>query len=83
MYYKKARYGYARGRGRGSYDYVRKIESRYRAYAALLDTFRKQQEAVRWLNCAYAPEWLLDDSARCRFPEHLAGSGGAQQAGPQ
>lgn len=40
-YYRKARYGYARGKE--PYDYVRKIEARYRTYVALLDAHQRQQ----------------------------------------
>lgn len=39
-YYKKARYGYARGRE--PVDYVRRIEARFHIYAALLDAHRRQ-----------------------------------------
>lgn len=69
-YYKKARYGYARGRE--PYDYVRKISARYRAYAALLDTYRKQQEAASALTCTCLPVWLDDLAAHCRLPAGLA-----------
>ncbi len=43
-YYRKARYGYARGRE--PYDYVRKIEARFRTYVALLDAHKQQSDDV-------------------------------------
>ncbi|MBB3063711.1 transporter substrate-binding domain-containing protein [Microbulbifer rhizosphaerae] len=41
-YYKKARYGYARGRE--PVDYVRRIEARFHIYAALLDAHRRAND---------------------------------------
>ncbi|WP_299598560.1 transporter substrate-binding domain-containing protein [uncultured Microbulbifer sp.] len=46
-YYSKARYGYARGRE--PYDYVRKIQARYRTYAQLLDDYERQKPAVSYI----------------------------------
>ncbi|MBN8432427.1 transporter substrate-binding domain-containing protein [Microbulbifer salipaludis] len=41
-YYEKARYGYARGQE--PYDYVRKINARFRTYVALLEDYERRQE---------------------------------------
>ncbi len=77
-YYKKARYGYARGRE--PYDYVRKIAARFRTYAALLEAFERQQQ-VGALSCTALPLWLtthlggLAHIAECREPK---GEGVAQ-----
>ncbi|MFC6980795.1 transglycosylase SLT domain-containing protein [Microbulbifer taiwanensis] len=43
-YYRKARYGYARGQE--PVDYVRKIEARYRTYVALLDAYRRHNQVT-------------------------------------
>jgi len=43
-YYRKARYGYARGRE--PFDYVRKIEARFRTYVALLNAYQRQRHAA-------------------------------------
>lgn len=42
-YYEKARYGYARGKE--PFDYVRKIQARFRTYVALLEDYERRQEA--------------------------------------
>ena len=54
-YYEKARYGYARGQE--PYDYVRKIQARYRTYVALLEDYerRQQSETGRLLDPLYPP----------------------------
>ncbi|SEA36927.1 transporter substrate-binding domain-containing protein [Microbulbifer marinus] len=62
-YYKKARYGYARGRE--PFDYVRKIEARFRTYVALLDAYRRQQQ-VTSLSCWAMPEWAADFLVDCK-----------------
>ncbi|WP_237058200.1 hypothetical protein [Microbulbifer sediminum] len=54
-YYKKARYGYARGHE--PYDYVRKIAARFRTYVSLLEAFKRQQQ-VGSLTCAALPSWV-------------------------
>ncbi|QKX17415.1 transporter substrate-binding domain-containing protein [Microbulbifer sp. YPW1] len=41
-YYEKARYGYARGQE--PYDYVRKIQARYRTYVALLEDYKRRSD---------------------------------------
>ena len=56
-YYEKARYGYARGQE--PYDYVRKIQARYRTYVALLEDYKRRNssETGRILDHFY-PEFL-------------------------
>ncbi|SHF60966.1 membrane-bound lytic murein transglycosylase F [Microbulbifer donghaiensis] len=61
-YYKKARYGYARGRE--PYDYVRKIEARFRTYVALLDAYRRQQQAAS-ISCPAMPPWAVKYLEAC------------------
>ncbi|WP_160154450.1 transporter substrate-binding domain-containing protein [Microbulbifer sp. ALW1] len=56
-YYEKARYGYARGQE--PFDYVRKIQARFRTYVALLEDYERRQEAETGL--------LLDPL----YPEYL------------
>ncbi|WP_261319558.1 MltF family protein [Microbulbifer agarilyticus] len=41
-YYEKARYGYARGQE--PFDYVRKIQSRFRTYVALLEDYERRKQ---------------------------------------
>lgn len=75
-YYRKAQYGYARGRE--PYDYVRKIEARYRTYVALLDAFQRQQPddiTRRMVPSFFVPQWLHAGSASAytrkeRFLKH-------------
>ncbi|WP_105101859.1 transporter substrate-binding domain-containing protein [Microbulbifer pacificus] len=68
-YYEKARFGYARGRE--PYDYVRKIQARYRTYVALLEDYERQHadETSGLLDMLYpgfhpaalgAADWLTD-----------------------
>ncbi|SHF60930.1 membrane-bound lytic murein transglycosylase F [Microbulbifer donghaiensis] len=45
IYYKRARYGYARGQE--PFDYVRKIENRFRHFVSLLDAHDRQQQVTR------------------------------------
>ncbi|WP_346838923.1 transporter substrate-binding domain-containing protein [Microbulbifer sp. SAOS-129_SWC] len=68
-YYSKARYGYARGRE--PYDYVRKIEARFRTYVALLEAYQRQQQTT--LRPPLAPSALSfslrsASTATCRWP---------------
>lgn len=64
-YYEKARYGYARGQE--PYDYVRKIQERFRTYVALLEDYeRRNNETGRLLDFLYPPYLSTEALARTR-----------------
>ncbi|QKX17416.1 transporter substrate-binding domain-containing protein [Microbulbifer sp. YPW1] len=76
-YYRKARYGYARGKE--PYDYVRKIESRYRTYVALLDAHQRKQgndvtlaSVLTLLFIGIIPRPLTPPARPWRFQENAA-----------
>ncbi|MFV8783821.1 transporter substrate-binding domain-containing protein [Microbulbifer sp. SA54] len=53
-YYTRARYGYARGQE--PYDYVRKIQARFRTYVALLEDYERRQKDEEQSLIEQAPE---------------------------
>lgn len=56
-YYEKARYGYARGQE--PYDYVRKIQARFRTYVALLEDYKRRSDSETGYLLDYLyPEFL-------------------------
>nr|WP_010132639.1 transporter substrate-binding domain-containing protein [Microbulbifer agarilyticus] len=60
-YYEKARYGYARGQE--PFDYVRKIQARFRTYVALLEDYERrkgEQETGQLLDTLYPQfsQWI-------------------------
>ncbi|MCW8125133.1 transporter substrate-binding domain-containing protein [Microbulbifer halophilus] len=61
-YYKNARYGYARGRE--PYNYVRKIEARFRTYTALLEAYQRKQTSTN-PTCNAIPTWLAAGWPEC------------------
>lgn len=71
-YYRKARYGYARGRE--PHDYVRKVEARFRTYVVLLDAHEQQQrnEVTLAALIFLLPQPVLQTRAR-RRQRHLKG----------
>ena len=53
-YFSKARYGYARGQE--PYDYVRKIQARFRTYVALLEDYQRRKDATEQSLILQSPE---------------------------
>ncbi|GMG87183.1 hypothetical protein MNKW57_15040 [Biformimicrobium ophioploci] len=70
-YYKRARYGYARGTE--PVQYVQKISERFRSYVKLLDAHQRNKEAIGYLRfhgLLFSWQWLLEkDIARRNVAE--------------